>query len=203
VDRVVEELTEVLGTERGLLEALVFRLVEARSLLASGEARFLGWAASDIEAAGAAVRTIELRRATVVCALCGSDRATIASLTTSAPEPWTTLLEDHRASLGRLAAEVGAALEATHELAQGGLDRLTLDGRALDRAAGLGDHLGTRWASLPPARRRDRSCTIQQRSAPTRAALDDLDREVTAAGYRAVLQATGRMGLPSLVAFLA
>ena len=200
---VVEELAEVLGTERGLLEALVFRLVEARSLLASGEARFLGWAASDIEAAGAAVRTIELRRATVVCALCGSDGATIGALTSSAPEPWTTLLEDHRAALGRLAAEVGAALEATHDLAQVALERLTLDGRALDRAPGLGDHLGTRWAPPPPARRRERSCSIQQRSAPTRAALDDLDREVTAAGYRAVLHATGRMGLPSLVAFLA
>ena len=200
---VVEELAEVLGTERGLLEALVFRLVEARSLLASGDARFLGWAASDIEAAGAAVRTIELRRATVVCALCGSDRTTIGALTSSAPEPWTTLLEDHRAALGRLAAEVGAALEATHDLAQVGLERLALDGRARDRGTGLGDHLGTRWAPPPPARRRERSCSIQQRSAPTRAALDDLDREVTAAGYRAVLHATGRMGLPSLVEFLA
>jgi hypothetical protein len=200
---VVDELAEVLGTERGLLEALVFRLVEARSLLASGEARFLGWAASDIEAAGAAVRTIELRRATVVCALCGDDRATIGTLTSSAPEPWDALLEDHRASLGRLAAEVGAALEATHELAQVGLERLTQDGTGSDRTPGLGDHLGTRWAQPPPARRRERSCSIQQRSAPTRAALDDLDREVTAAGYRAVLHATGRMGLPSLVAFLA
>lgn len=200
---VVEELAEVLGTERSLLEALVFRLVEARGLLASGEARFLGWAASDIEAAGAAVRTIELRRATVVCALSGSDHATIGTLTTSAPEPWTTLLDDHRSSLGRLAAEVGAALEAIHELAELGLERLMADAGGPDRPAGLGDHLGTRWAPPPPARRRDRSCSIQQRGGPTRAALDDLDREITAAGYRAVLRATDRMGLPSLVAFLA
>ena len=199
---VVEELADVLGAERGLLEALVFRLVEARSLLASGDARFLGWAASDIEAAGAAVRTIELRRATVVCALSGSDGATISTLTTGAPEPWTTLLEDHRSSLGRLAAEVGAALEATHELAAVGLERLMADTSGAERAPGLGDHLGARWAPPPPARRRERSCSLQQRSGPGRAVLDDLDREITAAGYRAVLLATERMGLPSLVAFL-
>lgn len=199
---VIEELADVLGTERGLLEALVFRLVGARNLLVSGETRFLGWAATDIEAAGAAVRTIELRRATVVCALSGSDRATIGALATSSPEPWATLLEDHRSSLGRLAAEVGAALEATHDLAQAGLDRLTGGAGGRDGDQGLGDHLGARWAPPPPARRRDRSCSVQQRSGVTSAALDDLDREITAAGYRAVLRATARMGLPSLVAFL-
>lgn len=200
----VEELAEVLGDERRLLETLVFRLLEARALLTSGEARFLGWAASDIEAAAAAVREVELRRATVVCAMHGDDRATILTLTDAAPEPWGTLLEDHRASLGRLAAEVGAALEGIHELATAGLERLRRAAPSSQRDAtvDLGDHLGARWAAPPPGRRRERSCSLQQRSGTALAQLDDLDREITAAGYRAVLGATERMGLPSLVAFL-
>lgn len=200
----VEELAEVLGDERRLLETLVFRLLEARALLANGEVRFLGWAASDIESAAAAVREVELRRATVVCAMYGDDQATIGTLTAAAPEPWGTLLEDHRASLGRLAAEVGAALEGTHELAVLGLERLrrTAQPEDADAPVDLGDHLGARWAAPPPGRRRERSCSLQQRSGTALAELDDLDREITAAGYRAVLGATARMGLPSLVAFL-
>jgi hypothetical protein len=201
---VVQELAEVLGLERRLLEALVFRLLEARGLLVDGEARFLGWAASDIEAAGAAVREVEARRATVVRAMGGDDRATIGTLALQVDEPWTTLLEDHRASLGRLAAEVGAAGEGTHELAQVGLEQLgvTAPASPAPGPAALGDHLGTRWAPPPPGRRRERACSVQQRSGRRVTDLDDLDREITAAGYRAVLGATDRLGLPSLVAFL-
>ena len=201
---IVEELADVLGDERRLLENLVFRLLEARALLTGNEVRFLGWAAADVEAAAASVREVELRRATVVCALSGDDRATITTLVRTAPEPWATLLEDHRASLGRLAAEVGAALEVTHELAQVALERLTGAGPVTGGATTrLGDHLAPRWAApTPPSRRRERTCSLQQRAGTALAELDDLDRELTAAGYRAVLEATDRMGLPSLVAFL-
>ena len=42
----MEELARLLSVERRLLELLLFKLVEGRHLLAAGEARFLGYAAT-------------------------------------------------------------------------------------------------------------------------------------------------------------
>ena len=59
----MEDLLGVLGRERQVLENLLFRLLEARSLLATHETRFLHLAAEDVEAAAERVREVELRRA--------------------------------------------------------------------------------------------------------------------------------------------
>lgn len=198
----VEQLVDVLDRERHLLENLVFRLVEARGLLATGEARFLGWAASDIEAASAAVREVELRRATVIAGSGDRSPPTMAALVRSVDEPWSTLLVDHRSALGRLVGEVGAALEGTHELAEDGLTRVraAADG---DGRPDLGEHLGARWARTPKAPGpREPGDSLQPRRTRPFADLDDLDREILTAGYEAVLAATDRMALPSLIAFL-
>lgn len=201
---VVDELVDVLGCERHLLENLVFRLVEARGLLAAGEARFLGWAASDIEAASAAVREAELRRATVLSDLSSGVLPTMAELVRTSPEPWASLLADHRHDLGRLAGEVGAALEASHDLAAAGLRRIRAmpcegDGHHHE----VGEHLGTRWVRTSGAGGgREPGSALQPRPAQPSSDLDDLDRELTAAGYEAVLSATARMALPSLATFL-
>lgn len=201
----MDELVDVLDRERHLLENLVFRLIEARGLLATGEARFLGWAASDIEAASAAVREVELRRATIMSDLGEGGLPTMAALVRSTSEPWSTLLDDHRRALGRLAGEVGAAIEATHDLAEAGLERVRAAGSSQpdDLGSRVGEHLGARAARMPGAtdlRGHDQS--TQPRHSLPFADLDDLDREITAAGYEAVLAATARMALPSLVAFL-
>ena len=200
----VEQLMDVLDRERHLLENLVFRLVEARGLLATGEARFLGWAASDIEAASAAVREAELRRATVIDGMGEGGPPTMAVLVRSVDEPWSTMLIDHRSELGRLVGEVGAALEGTHELAEDGLTRVraATDGDG-EGGHDLGEHLGARWARTPTSPGpREPGDSLQPRRTRPFADLDDLDREIIALGYEAVLAATDRMALPSLVAFL-
>jgi hypothetical protein len=56
MDSSVDELLAVLGRERHVLGNLLFRLLEARGLLATGESRFLHLAARDIEAAAETVR---------------------------------------------------------------------------------------------------------------------------------------------------
>ncbi len=204
---VVDELVDVLHRERHLLENLVFRLIEARGLLATGEARFLGWAASDIDAAAAAVREVELRRATVLASTSPGPLPTLATLVAATTEPWKSLLDDHRMALGRLVGEVGAGLESTHDLAVAGLERvLAANHETEDRTDHLddvGDHLGARWArdTIGDGGRDERSTLQPKRSRPF-ADLDDLDREITAAGYEAVLTATDRMTLPSLTRFL-
>jgi hypothetical protein len=166
----VDELLTVLGRQRHVLEILLFRLLEARGLLATGEVRFLHLAAQDIEAACESVREVELRRALLPL----PDGATLSQLADVASAPLNDILHDHLLDLSRLGAEVGAASEAVNELSAIGLTR-TRDGELV---------------ATVPGRRRS--------SAP----MDDLDREIVAAGYESVLNASARLMLPSLVAFL-
>jgi hypothetical protein len=174
MDEPVDDLLAVLGRERLVLGNLLFRLLEARGLLATGETRFLHLAARDVEAAAEAVREVELTRALLEPL---ADGQTLQQLVSSSPPPLNGILHDHHVAIARLAAEVGAAIEATAELAEHGLARVR--GREL---VGVG-----------PGPRPIRPV----------APLDDLDREIIAAGYEAVITASARLMLPSLVAFLA
>jgi hypothetical protein len=166
----MDELLAVLGRQQHVLEILLFRLLEARSLLANGEVRFLHLAAQDIDAACEAVREVELRRALLPLA----DGTTLRQLSDVSRAPLSEILHDHLLDLSRLAADVGAASEAVAELSAIGVIR------ARDREL----------ATTVPGRRRS--------AGP----MDDLDREIVAAGYESVLTASARLMLPSLVAFL-
>jgi hypothetical protein len=199
----MDELIIVLNRERQVLEHLLFRLLGTRGLLTTGDARFLGWAANDLAQAAEAVREVELRRATVVAEESdvegGHDGSpTLKRIIAATHEPYASLLEDHRVALGRLAVEIGALTEATQELAAEGLRQLraretAMAGTVIDTEAPPGRELTTR---------RDAHLPIQQRNHRAEEALDDLDREILAAGYEAVVTASGRLILPSLVAFL-
>lgn len=196
----MNDLITVLNRERQSLEHLLFRLLEARGLLTTGDARFLGWAATDLEHAAEAVREVELHRAAMVSERAETDEAspTLRQIAATTDEPYASLLEDHRVALGRLAVEIGAATEATQELAAEGLRQLRARETAM--ASAIID------TEAPPGReittRRDAHLPVQQRNHRTEASLDDLDREILAAGYEAVVAASERLILPSLVAFL-
>ncbi|MEA3020546.1 MAG: hypothetical protein QOI47_2070 [Actinomycetota bacterium] len=166
----MDDVVAVLAREQRALEHLLFRLHHARGALAADDERFLGIAADELESAAHDVRELEAARAVVVGR---SSDQTLRELAGTAPEPYGTLLEEHRAALGRLAGEVGAMLESTQVLAT---DRL-----AEIRGEGPG--------RFRRARRR-------------RSAADDLDRAVAAAGYESVLSASTSLRLPSLVSFL-
>jgi hypothetical protein len=182
-------MVSVLNRERQVLEALLFRLVEARGLLATGEARFLSWAASDLEQAAASVREVEARRAVVLPRHDdGQGLPSLHQLIARTPEPYATMLEEHRVALGRLAVEVGAATEATQALASEGLRRARHHDLALaEVVAGV----GRRLPDQPVQHRRPRHQPV-----------DELDLEILAGGYEAVLNASSRLALPSLVRFL-
>jgi hypothetical protein len=179
----VEELLAVLGRERQALEHLLFRLLEARSLLATRETRFLHLAAEDVEAATERVREVELRRA-LLPAFDGD--GTLRDLTRRSPSPLSGILADHRAALGRLAAEVGAVIEAIEEHCDEGVGRLR--GRA--PLAVVGTHRP--WNDpMQPRQHTDLLDT-----------LDELEREILLAGFEALQGASARLALPSFVAFL-
>ena len=166
----VDDVLAVLSREQRALEQLLFRLHHVRIVLLAADERFLAMAADELEVAAESVRELDACRAVVVDR---SPTPTLRSLAESAREPQSSLLHEHRASLGRLAAEVGALLESAQELAT---DRLAeLDG-------------------APPRDRRSRQRRNQG---------DDLDRAIAAAGYESVLAASTSVRLPALVSFLA
>lgn len=166
----MDQLLDVLGRQRHVLEYLLFRMLEARHLLDSGEVRFLHLAARDLEAASEAVREVELRRALLPI----PDGATLRQLSDASLSPLQEILYEHLLELSRLAAELGAATETVSDLAAASLARC----RSRDLVT-----------ASPGARR-------------TSAAFDELDREIVVAGYDALLTASARLTLPSLVAFL-
>jgi hypothetical protein len=166
----VDDVVAVLAREQLALEQLLFRLHHARGVLANDDERFLAMAADELEQAAHTVRELEAARARVVCS---SESQTLQDMAESAPEPYGSMLRDHRAALGRLAGEIGAMLESTQLL-------------AADRLAEL---RGERPGQFRRVRRK-------------RANADELDRACAAAGYESVLAASDSLRLPSLVSFL-
>ena len=177
----VDELLAVLGWERRALENLLFRLLEARSLLATSETRFLHLAAEDVMAATEEVREVELRRA-LLPAFDGD--GTLRDLVRRSPSPVSSILDDHRAALGRLAGEVGAAIEGIQEQCEHAVLRLR---RPLPLRAVVGHGP---WSDPEP------------RSEDVADALDELEREILLAGFESLQRASARLALPSFVAFL-
>jgi hypothetical protein len=167
----VDEVVAVLAREQVALEHLLFRLNHAKGVLVADDERFLAMAADELETAAHTVRELEAARAAVIGGT--RDGCTLRALADDAPEPYGSMLQEHRQSLGRLAGEVGAMLESTQEL-------------AADRLAELN---GERPGTFRRLRRR-------------RPPKDDLDRALAAASYESVLAASSSLRLPSLVSFL-
>lgn len=157
----MEELACLLSRERLLLERLVFKLVELRSLLASGEARFLPWAAGEIDHAAARLREAELHRALIVnriAAECGMDDSALSlrMLARSTPEPYAAIFADQRRAFRALTSELHDCVVSCSAIAGEGtslvaevLDRVVTEA---DAALARGASRGTAPVPRAPAR---------------------------------------------------
>jgi hypothetical protein len=139
----MEQLADALGRERLHVELLVFRLVELRQMLVSGEGRFLGWAAEEVERAARAVRQCELSRAVALSSYadsCGisDEHLDLPALIDRADEPWRTILTDHGQALRALADEMDEHSLAVRRLAHvtAGAAAARIAGDALTGLAG-------------------------------------------------------------------
>lgn len=135
----MEELSSVLWRERELLEVLLFKLEEEQLLLAAGRTRWLPNAAREVEAVLETIREAELRRAVAADAVAeslGLDGApNLSALAEAAPEPWRTLLLEHRDAFAATAAEVGELAERNRELLTAGQQAAQATLRSLGEAA--------------------------------------------------------------------
>ena len=157
----MEALAALLTRERLLVELVVFKLVELRQLMLAGEARFLGWAAEEVERATMSVRQAELERAVLVTGLATDrglppDELTLTHLVADAPEPWRSLLAECQAALRVSTGEVAELLTATRRLAEAGSRGLAETLRKLDGAPEEPDPVRTtygptaRWETAGP-----------------------------------------------------
>lgn len=117
-------VTSLLWSEREALEALHYRLVQQRLLLAAGETRWLHQSDSDLSAAVETMRAGELLRAVEFDRFVGllglPVDTTLRELADLAPAPWDQVLADHRLVLRALVAEVEATTAEVRSLLNAG-----------------------------------------------------------------------------------
>ena len=165
----MDELARLLGHERRLLELLLFKLVEGRHLLAAGEARFLPYAATEVERAMERLQEAELRRSMLVARLATElelpeEALTMGALARDSVEPYRTIFADHRKAFLELAAEIEAVTRQNRRLAE----------RGAHNVEQLMAMLGQPGPSTPelrlygPAAREHRSATSTAAAAPHR-----------------------------------
>ena len=114
----VEKLCLVLWRERELLDTLLYRLEVEQLVLASNRTEHLMRAARDVEAVLETLRETEILRATAADA---------------APEPWATILHEHREAFASSTRQITALADSNRDLLTQGYRQ------AREALAGLGE----------------------------------------------------------------
>jgi hypothetical protein len=118
------DLSSILWREREMLELLLFKLEEEQLILAAGRTRWLAHATREVELVLEQIRHAEVLRAVEVEAVAAELRLgsnpSLASLAETVPEPWGSMLREHRKAFMTLAAEISALAEANRDLLTSG-----------------------------------------------------------------------------------
>ena len=117
-------VASMLWSEREVLEKLLFKLVEEQLIVSSGSTRWLHKADDELRAAVEEMRAGEIVRSaevdTLVRRLGLPVETTLAQLAEFAPEPWGTVLLEHREALRQLVLEVESVTAENRRLLQAG-----------------------------------------------------------------------------------
>jgi hypothetical protein len=120
----MEDLSSVLWRERELLEMLLYKLEVEQLVLASGRTRWLASAAREIETVLEHIREAELVRAVAADAAAAElglePNPSLLQLAEACPEPWDSILRDHRESFSSVAAQISNLAESNRELLTSG-----------------------------------------------------------------------------------
>jgi FlgN protein len=158
-------LTDVLWREREMLEGLLFKLTAQQMVLRSGESRWLARADAEVRAAVEGLQDFEVLRAAEVDLLVRHyglpANVSLRELAETAPEPWPTVLFDHREVLRTLTFEIDAVSSHNRRLLQAG-ERATRE--ALDQIVAEGSRESGGYHFRGDAVRRARSFILDEQA---------------------------------------
>lgn len=121
---VFSAVSAALWDVRERLEDVLFSLVQEQLTVSTGGTRWLPRADRQVRAAMARLQLAEVARAAetgaALAAIGLSAEASLAELADAAPEPWTTVLHDHRVALRSLAFEVESTAAENRRLLDAG-----------------------------------------------------------------------------------
>ncbi len=208
----MQEVADVLRQERNALDQLLYRMTALRALLTGRDEAFLTWAAAEVETARNQVREVDLLRAAQVQLLGvhGPNRATptLRQLAALAREPWSSMLRDHHDGLTNTVAEIEVVRYGCAERARQGIRRVAeaqsteqrRRGQARARARQhVTSPVESRPADAPPRLSTWSPVTFDDDLGPDDG---DLTLLTTEAAYQDALTASGKLQMPSLIAFL-
>lgn len=121
----MEKLSLILWRERELLETLLFKLEVEQLVMASGRTRWLMRSAKEVEAVLGTIRETEVLRAVAADEAAEQiglpPNPSLRDLAEKAPEPWGSILGEHREAFATITAEVTAMADANRELVTAGI----------------------------------------------------------------------------------
>jgi flagellar biosynthesis/type III secretory pathway chaperone len=114
------EISNILWSERQLLELLSFKLEEEQLLLASGRSRWLAHATREVEMVLDEIKNAELTRALqlseVGAELGLGPQPSLRDLAAAVEAPWQTIFEQHRMAFLTAVHEIHAMAQLNREL---------------------------------------------------------------------------------------
>jgi hypothetical protein len=116
----LRDVSNILWRERHLLDLLLFKLEEEQLLLAAGRTRWIAQATREVEMVLEEIKQTELSRAMVVDQVAPGlglePGPSLRALAEAAPDPWSTLLSEHRAAFLTATEEIVALAQTNREL---------------------------------------------------------------------------------------
>jgi hypothetical protein len=120
----VEKLSLILWRERELLELLAYKLELEQLVLASGRTRWLANATREVEEVLETLRETEVLRAVAADEVADElglpPASTLSTLAEAAPEPWQSILQDHRTAFLTATREISELSESSRGLITAG-----------------------------------------------------------------------------------
>lgn len=120
----MEKLSLILWRERELLELLAYKLELEQLVLASGRTRWLANATREVEEVLETLRETEVLRAVAADEVAEElglpAGSTLSALAEAAPEPWQSILEDHRTAFLTATREIADLSESSRGLITAG-----------------------------------------------------------------------------------
>lgn len=116
----LSDVSNILWRERQLLEILLFKLEEEQLVLAAGRTRWLNQATREVEMVLDEIKRAELERSMLVDEVAAElgvgPGASLRALAEAAPQPWSTLLDQHRRAFLTATQEITALAQLNREL---------------------------------------------------------------------------------------